>query len=586
VEVTIGHIPEPGRSRYARVLPDVTGLERPFDYSIPEELSAHITIGTMVRVELHGRKIGGWVVDLLDAPSVSPDGVKPIAKVTGHGPAPSLIDLADWAHVRWAARRTRPFLVAASPKRAVRVLPLAHHRAKNPAPSSPATTALLAGGGGVLRLPPRSDVVPSILSAVGFGPTLVVVPTAHDASMLVSRLRRAGVTVAAVPDDWAAAAGGVDVVVGTRSAAWMPCAGMAAAVVVDEHDEALQEQRSPTWHARDVVAERCRRAGVPAVFISPIPTLIAIEELAGQAGPSHPPHDRERRHWPTVQIVDRSDEDPWKKSMVTSELIERIRDPAQRVLCISNTTGRARILACRSCRALIRCERCDAAVGLADGGHLVCHRCRTERPAVCQACGASAFANLRPGVTRIAEELAAAAHRGVVVVTGGDAHAPPARSDLYVGTEAALYRVGPVDVVAFLEFDSEMLAPRFRASEQALALIVRAGRMAPTVLIQTFNPGHEVIAAAAAADPDIVLAAERPRRKMLGLPPFGALALVSGASSAAVVSQLDRRVVTVGRDDERYLVRSDDWMALGSAINAAVRPAGSRLRIAIDPPRV
>ena len=570
----------------ARVLPDVTGLDKTFDYSIPDDLRDDIGIGTIVRVDLHGRRIGGWVVDLLDESDVEPEGLKPIAMETGHGPSEELIDLAEWAHVRWAARRIRPFLVAASPKRVVKAVPPAHRRAQSPQPSSPATTRLLAAGGGVLRLPPRSDVLPSVLSAVALGPTLVVVPSVADASLLSSRLRRAGATVAFVPDDWAAAAGGVDVVVGTRSAAWMPCAGMAAAIVVDEHDEALQEERSPTWHARDVIAERCFRAGVPAVYVSPIPTLVAIEELAGPGGPVHPSAERERLHWPRVQVVDRTDEEPWKRSLVTSELIERIRDPLQRVLCISNTTGRARVLACRTCRELVRCEHCDAAVGLTDDGRLACARCLTQRPPVCQGCGGGTFANLRPGVTRIGEELEAAANRRVVVVTGNDDD-PPRRADLYVGTEAALHRVEPVDVVAFLEFDSEMLAPRFRASEQALALVVRAGRLAPRVMIQTFNPDHEVVRAALAADPDIVVVAERERRRMLGLPPYGALASVTGAYSDEVIAELDRSVVQVGRDGEdRYLVRAEDWTTLGRAINETQRPAGARVRVAVDPPRV
>lgn len=566
----------------------MTGLDKSFDYRIPEDLVGQVEVGTIVRVELHGRRIGGWVTHLLeDSESDVPlDDLKDVKKVTGHGPSPALIELAEWAKVRWAARRVRPFLVAASPKRAVRALPLPHRRARTPAPSSPATTRLLLAGGGVLRLPPRSDVLPAVLSAIALGPTLVIVPNQSDSMLLASRLRRAGATVALVPDDWAMAAGGVDVVVGTRSAAWMPCAGMAAAVVVDEHDEAHQDERSPTWHARDVVVERCRRARVPAVLVSPIPTLVAIEDHAGPDGVVHPPPERERQGWPTLQVVDRTDEDPWKKSLVTSELIERLRDPLQRVLCVSNITGRARVLACRSCRALVRCEVCDAAVGLTDDGRLACKRCTTRRPPVCQECGSGTFANLRPGVTRIAEELEAAANRSVVVVTGRDDE-PPRRSDLYVGTEAALHRVGPVDVVAFLEFDSEMLAPRFRAAEQAMALLVRAGRLAPTVMVQTFNPDHDVLRAVAAGDPEIVVAAERERRRMLGLPPFGALASVSGAFSEQVVDQLDRDLVQVGGDgDDRFLLRADDWETLGKAVNATERPPGSRVRIAVDPPRI
>jgi primosomal protein N' (replication factor Y) len=427
--------------------------------------------------------------------------------------------------------------------------------------------------------------MPTILAAVGRGPTLVVAPEHDVVALLATRLRRAGLSVAVVPEEWAAAAGGVDVVIGNRSAAWAPCPDLAAAVVLDEHDEALQDERTPSWHARDVVAERCRRSGVPFVLVSPIPTLSAVVEYADTTGVVHPPSARERAGWPRVTVVDRSDGDPWKRSLVTSELVVPLRDPAVTLVCVSNITGRARVLACRSCRTLIRCEQCDAAVGLDDDGRLRCRRCTAVRPAVCQACGASRFANLRPGVTRLREELEAAAARPVVAVTGSDT-GPPARAGVYIGTEAVLHRIAAADVVAFLEFDSEMLAPRFRASEQALALIVRAGRVAPAVMIQTFSPEHEVIAAAAAGDPARILDGERARRRLLGLPPFGALALVSGAGADQLVAQLPAGVEVGGDGADRFLVRAPDWTVLGRTLNAAERPPGSRIRIEVDPVRI
>ena len=205
---------------------------------------------------------------------------------------------------------------------------------------------------------------------------------------------------------------------------------------------------------------------------------------------------------------------------------------------------------------------------------------------MCQSCGAGRFANLRPGVTRLREELEAAAARPVVAVTGADTH-PPELAGVYVGTEAALHRIGSADVVAFLEFDSEMLAPRFRAGEQALALIVRAGRIAPEVLIQTFSPTHEVIRAACAGDPSIVLDSERSRRELLGLPPFGALALVSGTGAGELVAQLPADIADLGGDGtERFLVRGPDWLALGVALNSVDRPSGSRVRVEVDPARI
>jgi len=577
-------------NRYiARVVPDVIGLDKEFDYLIPADLGAPVVVGTIVRVELHGRRIGGWVrsISAVDGVDLAEHrALKPIAKVTGHGPAPELFELADWASVRWAARRIRPFLVTAGPSRAVRTLPLDRRSGMAPSPQSPATTAMLTAGGGVLRLPPRADVMPSVLSVASMGPALVVVPEHGDATLLGTRLRRAGLSVASIPGEWAAAAGGVDVVIGTRSAAWAPCPGLAAAIVIDEHDEALQEERTPTWHARDVVVERCRRAGVPCVLVSPVPTLVAVEEDSGAGGVVSPPAARERAGWPRVVVVDRSDDDPWKRSLVTSALIERIRNPESTVVCVSNITGRARVLACRGCRSLIRCEQCDAAVGLGDDGRLVCRRCAAVRPAVCQACGAGRFANLRPGVTRLREELEAAAARPVVAVSGADEEPPPS-AGIYVGTEAVLHRVRSADVVAFLEFDSEMLAPRFRAAEQALALIVRAGRIAPEVLVQTFSPGHDVLAAASAGDPARILDGERTRRQMLGLPPYGALAVVSGSGSDVVVEQLVAAEVEVGGDGvDRYLVRAADWTTLGRALNATERPTGSRVRVEVDPARV
>jgi len=570
----------------ARVLPNVTGLDKQFDYIVPEHLVAGTHVGTLVRVELHGRRIGGWVVALDPPDALADDELKPIAKLTGIGPADELVDLSRWASVRWAARR-RPFLIAASPERVVSVLPAVRRSASIVEPRSPASTAILESGGGVLRLPPASDPMPAVLSAVAIGPTLVVAPSVDQAMLLGARLRRAARTVAVMPNDWAMAAGGVDVVIGARAAAWAPCPDVACVVVLDEHDEALQEEASPTWHARDVVIERARRSGAAVLLVSPAPTLTALEW--GRL--TKPPVERERSGWPIIEVIDRSEEEPWKRSLVTSELIRHLRDPDRTVVCVSNTTGRARLLACRQCQELTRCERCDAAVMLDDGGNLVCPRCETVRPPVCLRCGAGRFANLRPGVTRLREELEAAANRPAVLVTGATAERPPP-AGVYVGTEAALHRVERADTVAFLDFDREMLAPRYRAGEQAMSLLVRAARLVGPrgrggrVLVQTFLPRHDVVQAALHADPGRLTAGERERRKMLMLPPYAAYGEIRGAGSDEFVTTIPPTdgVSIVGGEGE-YVARADDWMLLGRAINAGVRPPGARLRIAIDPPR-
>jgi len=570
----------------ARVLPNITGLDKQFDYLVPEDLVPFVVIGALVRIDLHGRRIGGWVVAVDPPDSLDENDLKPISKESGVGPSAELVDLAAWAAVRWAAR-LRHFLGAASPDRAVVGLPATRRTGSIVEPRSPASTGILASGGGVLRLPPSSDPMPAVLSAVTTGPTLAIVPSVDRAMLLAARLKRSGVSVAVMPHEWASAAGGVDVVIGARAAAWAPCPGMTAAVLIDEHDESLQEEGSPTWHARDVVVERARRVGAAVLMVSPAPTITALEWGAL----TRPPHTRERAGWPIVEVIDRTDDEPWQRSLVTSELIRHLRDPERVVVCVSNTTGRARLLACRQCRELTRCERCDAAVMLDDAGELVCLRCGAQRPPVCLECGASRFANLRPGVTRLREELEAAANRPAVLVTGaGDDR--PETAGVYVGTEAALHRVERADTVAFLDFDREVLAPRYRAGEQAMALLVRAARMVGPrarggrILVQTFMPMHEVIQSALHADPGRLVDVERQRREILRLPPFGAYGEISGTGSDEFVASIPAAPgLVIVPAAGGFVARADDWMTLGRAVNAGTRPAGARLRIAIDPAR-
>ena len=542
-----------------------------------------------MRVPLHGRRVRGWVVEL-DPVGGPTTALRPIAQVSSRGPAPELIDLARWASVRWGATRLRPFLVTASPPNNVAGLPPPRRTARPIAPVHAGAAELLRTGGGMLRLPPTDDVIPVLAAAFVHGPTLVVVPSNKRARLDAIRLRRAGLTVAIVPDEWAAAAGGVDVVIGARAAAWAPCPDLATVVVVDEHDEALQEERSPTWHARDVAVERARRRGARVLLVSPCPTVVGLARVNDRLW--RPAIDDERAGWPFVEVVDRGRDEPWKTSLVTSQLIAHLRTPDRTVVCVHNTPGRARILACRTCRTLARCARCEAAVALADDGTLVCPRCDLVRPPVCRECGGTAFRNLRPGITRLREELEAAAGRPVVAVSGADADDPPP-AGVYVGTEAVLHRLPQADVVAFLDIDTELLAPRYRAAEQAMALIVRGARLAGSrvgggrVLLQTFLPDHEVVRAALLADPGRLVAPETARRQLLSLPPFGALAAISGSGGQEFVDAL-RTVPGLrvgGGPGDVSLVRAPSWDELGQALITTPRPKGSRLRIEVDPAR-
>jgi primosomal protein N' (replication factor Y) len=550
-----------------RVVPDVAGIDKRFDYLAPPDTP----VGSLVRVTLHGRRVGGWVASAGVEP---PAGValKPVNKVSSLGPSADVIALAEWASWRWAGRLTA-LLRTASPPVSVRGLPPPLERLPV---FSPAT--LPDGPRTVVRAFDGYDLV---VAAAARGDALVLCPSVDEAALLAARLRRAGVPVALVPRDWARAAAGGCVVVGARAAAWAPAPALSAVVVLDAHDEVYQEERAPTWNAWQVAAERARRAGVPCVLVTPCPTL----EQAAWAPPVPPSRAEERAGWAALEIVDRRKDDP-RSGLFSSRLVDVVRGGG-RVLCVLNRKGRARLLACAACGEVARCERCNGAVSSVAADRLTCLRCGLERPVVCQACGSQRLKLLRLGVARVAEELAALAGEPVGEVTGDSDDVPDTR--VVVGTEALLHRVPTADVVAFLDIDQELLAPRFRAGEQALGLLARAsrvvgGRGPGRVLVQTRVPKHEVLDAALHADPGRLAAVELPRREALGLPPFSALALVSGEGAAVFCAGLADVEVQGPDDDGRWLVRGPDHATLADALGRVPRPPG-RMRVEVDPLR-
>ena len=397
--------------------------------------------------------------------------------------------------------------------------------------------------------------------------------------------------MALLPEQWALAWQGASAVVGTRAAAWAPLERIRAAVVLDAHDEAHREERAPTWSAVDVVLERGRRDRAPVVLVSPCPP-VAITEAVRLVTT-----DRavERRGWPPVEVVDRSGDDP-RTGLFSERLVAVARAELDRrggrVVCVLHRTGRVRLLACAVCGALARCTRCGGAVSQAEsGGSLSCRRCGETRPSLSAVCDSTRLKTLRIGVTRATEELAALLGTEAVEVTAAavpDGSLDAAR--LVVGTEAALHRIDHAGVVVFLDIDQHLLAPRFAASEQALAVLARAARVVGArsgggrLLVQTRLPHHEVLRAAVHADPGLVTDTERDLRRGLGLPPFSALALLSGPGAEAYAAGLSD---VAGLDvsalaADRFLVRAGGHGSLADGLAAVARPQ-ERLRVEVDP---
>jgi primosomal protein N' (replication factor Y) len=613
--------------RSVRVRTEVAALSKAFDYAVPDSWSNDMRVGTRVRVPLHGRSVRGWVV-ADDAAVPDGVGVLPLKSWLGWGPPPSVVELAAWASWRWAGPQSF-FLRVASPATVVRALPPAPPFPPQPSPAGPSPVPPGAlpspqwapewdevwaqGGAAMVRLPPATDLIDLVLSVVSqasgvpdAGSVLVLVPSTGWAERLSVRLVRRGYPVAG---SWEEARAGWPVVIGSRAAAWAPVPRLAAAVVLDAHDVAYREESTPTYSAVDVVLERARRDGVPCFLASPVPpvTLAEREGLRTFA----PPRNQERSGWPAFERVDRRGADP-RTGLFSEEFVRLARtvldEPAARdrgpLVCVYNRTGGARLLACRHCGELARCTHCGAAAQHPRNEEVLrCPRCGQTRPVVCAGCGRLRMKTLRAGVSRLREELSALLGTEVGEVAGAGAPGGELVPDtpVLVGTEAVLHRVRRAAAVAFLDIDLHLLAPRLSATEETLALVVRAGRLVggrsgppwARVQAQTRVPDHGVLRAVALGEPAPVLAEEVDIRRVSGLPPFAALALVTGALAPTFVDSLSREpemqsgaVSISALAEDRFLLRASTHAPLCDMLERAPRPPGRGLRVEVDPDAV
>jgi primosomal protein N' (replication factor Y) (superfamily II helicase) len=618
----------PVAPRVVRVRTEVAALAKTFDYSVPPRWNDEVRVGSRVRAPLHGRTVRGWVVEE-DVGTPAGVTVLPLKSWLGWGPPPALIGLADWAAWRWVGPASF-FLRIASPTTIIRALPNPPPWRESPASPtasqpgraavfSPAKLELEQPGVTIVRQPPVTDPIDLVMSVVGdpvvrarAGSVLVLVPSSGWAERLTARLVRRGCPTART---WDQARAGWPVVVGSRASAWAPVPSLAAVVVLDAHDAAYREESAPTYSAVDVLLERARREEVPCVLASPVPPVA----LAGRTGlrTIAPSRAEERAGWPVLERVDRRGADP-RSGMFSEEFVRLARSvlddaAAERgpLVCVYNRKGGARLLACRHCGELARCARCGAAATQPRGEQfLLCPRCGDIRPVVCASCGRLRMKTLRVGVSRLRDELEAL----LGVEVGEIAGPPPAEGEppvptapVLVGTEAVLHRVRRAAAVAFLDIDLHLLAPRLSAAEETLALFVRAGRLvgarstgAPwaRLQVQTRVPDHPLLTAISRGEPEEVLAQEVAIRRASALPPFAALALVSGVLAPAYAEALRREADAVPTGpaghpatttsvsplgDDRFLVRADAHEPLCNLLARTPRPPGRGLRIEVDP---
>jgi primosomal protein N' (replication factor Y) len=574
------------------VVPEVSGIDKVFDYLVPESLVPRVGRGTRVRIDLNGRRVGGWVVDIGSADvrtdvQVDINRLVPIVSVSGDGVEPGVVSLTQWMSQHWFGSWRATLSSASAPRMRGRDVNPRH--GQNPTfpddEVSTATRELVSRGGGVLMVPPLASALHVVAELARDGSVLVVCPTQRMAAMGAAALRRRGFTTAIVPDDWDAAKSGVDIVIGARSAVLAPCAGLSSIVVIDEHDELHHEERAPTWNAPEVARERARRANVPCVLTSPVPSAAAMrtETDVGRVSLGE-------SQWPAISVVN-LDDVPVSGSLLSTELLESATTPGMTTVCVLNTKGKARLIACKSCRAVQACGECSSLLTQSDDGVLFCVRCQTKAGSVCVSCGRTSFVVARGGVSQLVTQVVQSTRNPVVEVTA-ESDDMWTKGSVFIGTEAVLYRIPAADVVVFADIDRDLGAPRITASREVLSLVARAARIVGAkgrVVIHTRQPQHSLLQALAATDPSTALLGwmqkDIAQRQAFLLPPFSSMVRVSVVAPKSLEDIPSMAGVDIAREDDALIMKSIDGDAMTAAIQMLRVHYGTALRVHAGPKR-
>ncbi|MFC0410777.1 primosomal protein N' [Roseomonas elaeocarpi] len=368
----------------------------------------------------------------------------------------------------------------------------------------------------------------------------------------------------------AVAEGEAKVLVGARSALFLPFPDLGLIIVDEEHETAFKQEEGVIYHARDMAVVRARFSQAGCVLVSATPSL---ETLNNAEGGRYTALSLPRRHGgaglPEITVLDLKRVPPERGRFISPPLVEAVNETLARgeqAMLFLNRRGYAPLTLCRTCGHRMRCPNCTAwLVEHRAQRRLQCHHCgHTEpTPPSCPECGAeNSLTAIGPGVERVQEEAALLfpeARRLVMAsdtIPGPAAAAEAARQvaerevDLIIGTQivAKGWHFPGLTLVGVVDADLGLAGGDLRAAERTVQLLHqvagRAGRAEHPgrVLLQSWIPDHPVMQALISGDLDTFMAEEAAARRPGGWPPFGRLA-------AVIVSSEDERAADrVARD--------------------------------------
>lgn len=403
------------------------------------------------------------------------------------------------------------------------------------------------------------------------------------------------------------------VVIGERGASFTPLANLGLAIVFDEANPALKEQRSPRHHARDVVLERARRASGVGIAVGTVPSATAWRLLRERRlTPITATRDAERDARPNIVVA--SQQNVAARTRISRPGIAALRqavDNGTYAVVLAARGGEGLAVVCAACGSLRRCPTCASSLAL-NATQLHCLGCgyAVHQQTPCPTCRKVRHAPLAAGVRRIATEL----ERNFtvpVVALQGYAQLPPPPPAVVVLTRGSVLTTppGPVGAVVLPEFSALLRRPTLDAAEDALRLgftlanwvAVSDSSKPGTVVIDADDPEHHAVRAITAWDPGFFWRKEAQLRQALGFPPARyairiTFPLADAPDTQTLTQQIREHlpatdtllgpIVTDTGQRGEFLIKCDDRQATLDGL-APVRHTASRqasdLRIDVDP---
>ncbi|HEY4981278.1 MAG TPA: primosomal protein N' [Pseudolabrys sp.] len=408
---------------------------------------------------------------------------------------------------------------------------------------------------------------------------------------------------------WAAvAANEVSVVVGARSALFLPYADLGLIIVDEEHDPAYKQEEGARYHARDMAVVRGRAAKIPVVLASATPSVESeVNARRGRYKRIHLPERFGGAHLPMIEAIDMRREGPPRGRFISPRLAEAVQTSLERgeqALLFLNRRGYAPLTLCRACGFRMQCPNCDAwLVDHRFKRRLVCHHCgfAMPPPAECPNCHATeSFAAVGPGVERLEQEAAELFPDRRILVLSSDLvesmerlraeldDVAQGRFDIVVGTQlvAKGHHFPKLNLVGIVDADLGLGNGDPRAAERTFQLlhqvVGRAGREEGrgVGLLQTHQPEHPVMKALILGDREAFYSSEIALREASSYPPFGRLAsMVISASDRHAAESYGRTLASAAPKDEQVRV-----LGPAEAPIAVVR-GRHRFRLLIKSPR-